>query len=236
MKNQRRIPLENIINCRDLGGYPCADGSVTKFGRVLRAGVPKMPTERDVEALKEYGVSTVIDFRGYSEDEKHASIFSNIEGFDYHHISLLDINPAETEDASLIDYYKISVDKYKNNIAEVFRTMTQAKGAVMLHCFFGKDRTGIISAFLLELSGVAMEDIIADYQVSYAYIRTFFEEEVASGSGLIWETNLEHLQSSVETITELMRYVKEKYGTVENYLKICGLDNETINRAAELLK
>ncbi|NLB37610.1 MAG: tyrosine-protein phosphatase [Clostridiales bacterium] len=236
MKNQRRIPLENIINCRDLGGYPCVDGSVTKFGRVLRAGVPKMPTERDIEALKEYGVSTVIDFRGYAEDEKHASVFSNIESFNYHHISLLDINPAETEDASLIEYYKLSVDKYMNNIAKVFKALTQANGTVMMHCFFGKDRTGIISAFLLELAGVSMEDIVADYQVSYVYIRQFFEDEEASGSGLIWETNLEHLQSSEKTISELMRYVKEKFGTVESYLKACGVDGETLKKAAHLLK
>ncbi len=160
----------------------------------------------------------------------------SVSDFNYYHLSLLNINPAETNDASLADYYKLSVDEYRENMAKVFEVLTTAKGTVLFHCFFGKDRTGIVAAILLKLAGVSMEDIIADYHVSYAYIKPFFEKEIASGSGLIWETNLEHLRSDEATIIELMSYIEDKFGSVEDYLEICGLSRETISKAAGILK
>ena len=45
------------------------------------------------------------------------------------------------------------------------------RGAVVFHCTAGKDRTGVLAAMLLLLLGVAEEDIIADYQVSFTYNR-----------------------------------------------------------------
>ena len=45
------------------------------------------------------------------------------------------------------------------------------QGAVVFHCTAGKDRTGVLAAILLLLLGVAEEDIIADYQVSFTYNR-----------------------------------------------------------------
>ena len=49
---QKRYITENIINCRDLGGYPCK-GGVTAFGRALRAGVAKIYIEiTDIEVVK----------------------------------------------------------------------------------------------------------------------------------------------------------------------------------------
>lgn len=38
MESFRHMPLENIQNCRDLGGYPIKGGGFTKYGRLLRCG------------------------------------------------------------------------------------------------------------------------------------------------------------------------------------------------------
>ena len=90
---QRRYITENIINCRDLGGY-AFDGGVTAFGRVLRAGVAKTPTQTDLEVLRKFGIRTFIDLRGNEEAEDMPSYFKNNPEFEYHHISLLEANPA----------------------------------------------------------------------------------------------------------------------------------------------
>ena len=34
MESFRHMPLENIQNCRDLGGYPIKGGGFTKYGRL----------------------------------------------------------------------------------------------------------------------------------------------------------------------------------------------------------
>ena len=36
MAHYRRLPLRKLYNCRDLGGYPTADGKVTRFGVPLK--------------------------------------------------------------------------------------------------------------------------------------------------------------------------------------------------------
>ena len=41
MESFRHMPLENIQNCRDLGGYPIKGGGFTKYGRLLRCGSPR---------------------------------------------------------------------------------------------------------------------------------------------------------------------------------------------------
>lgn len=46
-----------------------------------------------------------------------------------------------------------------------------SEGAVLYHCSVGKDRTGVTSALIYLLCGVAEADILADYQVSGDYLR-----------------------------------------------------------------
>lgn len=41
---------------------------------------------------------------------------------------------------------------------------------MLIHCFSGKDRTGMVAALLLDLAGVDGADIVADYQVSLTYL------------------------------------------------------------------
>lgn len=237
MKYQRRIVLENIINCRDLGGHPCSDGGTTKFGKVLRAGIPKPPTQNDIKLIKDYGISTIIDLRGDNESQRMPSPFKGLDGCNYHHASLLEISPAKTADETkLIDFYKRSIDKHKENFAKIFSIFSETQDNLMFHCFFGKDRTGILAAFLLRLAGVAIEDIVADYQITFAYLKPFYDKEIESNSGLIWETNMEHLQSDAQTILGLLKYVDSKYGGIKSYLRECGVSEQELVNAANLLK
>ena len=54
MESFRHMPLENIQNCRDLGGYPIKGGGFTKYGRLLRCGRPRASTPNDMEFFREY--------------------------------------------------------------------------------------------------------------------------------------------------------------------------------------
>jgi hypothetical protein len=37
MTRFRRLPLETLVNARDIGGYATMDGKVTKYGRFIRS-------------------------------------------------------------------------------------------------------------------------------------------------------------------------------------------------------
>lgn len=233
---QRRIAFENIVNCRDLGGYPCKDGSVTQFGRMLRCGIPRDPTKNDMEALAGRGIKTVIDLRGDLEAVERPSAFFGHPDFNYHQISLLEVNPAITDSSVLLsDIYKKSVEKYSANYARVFRTLAAIETPAIFHCFLGKDRTGILASMLLTLAEVYREDIIADYQISGTYLHPFYKKEIDEDTGLIWENNDDHLFSEPGNISSLLDYLDKEYGSVAGYLQAAGVASEEIERVKKLL-
>ncbi|MET1155117.1 tyrosine-protein phosphatase [Arthrobacter sp.] len=51
-------------------------------------------------------------------------------------------------------FYLDNVRIFPQLIAEVFRTLAHAEGAVVVHCSAGRDRTGMVSMMLLQLAGV----------------------------------------------------------------------------------
>ena len=228
MGSIRRLKLENIINCRDLGGYVCKDG-VTKFGRFLRCGIPDTPTSDDIVEIVKYGVKTVIDLRGDWECEHIPSVFQFLDRVDYHHVCLFEINAALSNefDGTIEKSYELSIEKYKHRYAEVLKIIADAQeGCILFHCFFGKDRTGMLSTLLLHIAGADREDIIADYQLSYTYILPYIEKERKNPDGNMWETDESNLLSKPSTIISLLNFIDHKYGSVDNYLDNIGITQE----------
>lgn len=231
MGNFRRLALENVINCRDLGGYPCKDSRTTEYGRFLRCGMPKTPTQEDIVKLMKYDVSTVIDLRGDWESENMPSVFKFLDGVDYHHVCLFEINAAISDEyaGSIEKSYEASIENYKENYKAVLELIADAKdGCVLINCYFGKDRTGILSALLLSIAGAFPEDIIADYQVSYTYIVSFIEKARAVHDESMWETNDENFLSDANNMASLLNFINKKYGSVMEYIRSIGVDDETI--------
>lgn len=233
---RRRIDFENIVNCRDLGGYLCKDGSVTGFGRLLRCGIPRDPTPKDMDTLRECGIKTVIDLRGDLEAIERPSAFLDHPEFSYHQISLLEVNPAITNKSVMLsEIYINSVQKYKENYARVFKTLADIETPAVFHCFLGKDRTGILASMLLTLTGVCREDMIADYQVSGTYLQPFYKREMEADTGLIWENNDDHLYSEPKNIAMLHDFLAEQYGGVEGFLLSAGVTEDEIRSVSRLL-
>lgn len=231
----RRYITEKLINCRDLGGYACQNGE-TAFGRVLRCGVPVDPSEADIEFLKKYGIKAVIDLRGDGECEERPSFFINSD-FDYYQISLLEANPAFSKSVtSMPEMYKYCLKEYGINFARVFRLIASIDEPFMIQCFFGKDRTGLVSAVLLGLAGVSREDIIADYEVSHTYMKPFYEEQLRLNTGLIWERNPVMFASEASNMEQILDYFESEFGGINNYLSYIGLNETEIKKLSEKLK
>lgn len=227
MTYQKRLPLEKIINCRDLGGIPCPDG-VTAFGRFLRCAIPETPDENDIVELLKYGVNTVIDLRDDAAVQHNPSVFNFLDGVDYHHICLLDFNPAAVEafGTDLEKSYEYSIEHHKADYKKALEAIANAKdGCVMYHCYFGKDRTGLLSVILLHIAGASIEDIIADYQVSYTYILPFIQRTFTDGSP--WSSGEEFFKSEADTIAQLIAFINSKYSSIDGYLENIGINSET---------
>lgn len=119
----------------------------------------------------------------------------------------------------MINIFKELLSDY-GNIAKIMRLIIRTDGAVLFHCTAGKDRTGVIIALLLSLAGVSKEDIVADYSMSYSYIRPIIRDIKKATSGLPEWYGV--------TYPEIMEDVLEYIGNSFDYLLNCGLTEEEI--------
>ncbi len=234
---QRRYLTDNIVNCRDLGGYPTAHGGATAFGRALRCGIFKDPTEKDMKILKDFGIKTVIDLRGNSEALDMPDVFDSLPEFDYHHISLLETNPIFSKKCTdMCGMYILSLTEYKENYAAALRIISSLTEPFLFHCFAGKDRTGLLAAMLLSAAGVCREDIVADYQVSFTYFKPYYERELREDTGIIWEKNPAKFYSDPAVMERILDYFDSEFGGVKGYFKFIGLTEVEIIKISNVLK
>ena len=67
----RRLAWEGLLNARDLGGYPTADGGETRWGAVVRSDNLTPLTEDGRAALLAYGIRSIVDLRRPEEAERY---------------------------------------------------------------------------------------------------------------------------------------------------------------------
>lgn len=229
----RRHKFTNILNCRDIGGYPTSSGS-TKFGRFLRCGIVSTPEEEEIEKLRTLGVRTIIDLRGTYEATDMPLRLERLEGADVYNLPLFELNVATNEGMGLdlAQIYELIIENYKENIAKILNVIADAKeGVILYNCFFGKDRTGILTMLLLSIAGVSKEDIIADYQQTYTYIKPYIETH----GDLLWDSSSEKHYSLPETMENVINRIEEKYGSVTAYIRHAGVSDKTIAKIKEKL-
>lgn len=223
MEAQKRYILENIENCRDLGGYPSKYGC-TKFGRFIRGGTVDRPTENDINTLKELNVTTVIDLRGDFEFNNQPNDMERLTD-NANHVSLYELNVAEAKGMkiTITEVYEYIIDNYKENVCKALKAVADApEGAVFYHCFLGKDRTGVLSMLLLTIAGVSEDDIVADYQLTYTYLENY----MFTHADTLWDTDPEMHYSLPQTMRSLLAYIKDKYASVEDYIRRIGITDE----------
>ena len=149
------------------------------------------------------------------------------------HISLFDEDPlvfmkveSVAEDApdaatATREVYLIFLESFKHNVAAAIRAVAQApEGGVVVHCMGGKDRTGLITAFLLHIAGVDTEQIAADYALSEERLKPRHEEWFASAETEAERERLRRIaQTPAESIVGVFEELERRYGSVEGYLR-----------------
>jgi protein tyrosine/serine phosphatase len=168
--------FENILNFRDYGGYPAARGRLVT-GRLFRSGHHNQATATDLDLFTGHDVSTIIDLRGDAERvlhpcRRHATFAGAVvfePGETAEHVGpSIDPHDKAALDGRMAAIYRIM--PFMPALAGTYRLYIQAlaeqPGGSMVHCFAGKDRTGIAVALVHHLTGVHRDDMIADYLLS----------------------------------------------------------------------
>ncbi|EAQ02073.1 protein tyrosine/serine phosphatase-like protein [Pseudooceanicola batsensis HTCC2597] len=230
MTQTRVIPLNGTFNLRDLGGYPGANGETT-WRRLLRADSLHRLTQAEMGELRHLGCSTVIDLRGPDEVSAQPNPFGSVDGpIAYHNISLFSgLDPTRTDlmeaDDVLFALYCAALDDCGPSFAEVLRLIAEAPGLVVFHCTAGKDRTGMIAAFLLLLAGTPRDRIVADYALTAAHAPAMFAALQAelTDAGRDFDLASPLLLSNAATMDAFLEHLDAVHGGAETYLMASGL-------------
>jgi protein-tyrosine phosphatase len=232
----RDLVWEGCLNVRDLGGLPTADGGETRRGAVVRADSVRLLSDDGWRALVDHGVRTVIDLRGDHEREEDPAAELPVEVV---HVPFMEASDEELEAAtaaaaddatSTRDAYLIFLERFRDNVAASLRAVAHApEGGIVIHCVGGKDRTGLLTAFLLHLAGVDEQTIALDYALSEERLRTRHEAWFEAAES---DEELQRLRRIAQTPRESMLGVfaelTQRYGGVEAYLLEAGVSDEEL--------
>ena len=136
------------------------------------------------------------------------------------------------------DVYLIFLEHFRVNVAAAIRAVANApEGGVVVHCHGGKDRTGLVSAFLLRLAGVPIAEIAADYALSEERLRTRHEAWFAGAADERELARLHRIAATPEpSMIEVLEELEQRYGSIAGYLKAGGATEEELERARNRLR
>ena len=244
---ERSLAWDGCFNVRDLGGLETAAGGRTRHGAVVRAdNIPNL-TASGWQAALDHGVRRAVDLRFESEragepppppemDVVGISLFGTrdpvIEGRIAERLM-------ETDDpgAAHAGFYIRTLERRPETVAAAVAAVAAAEpgDGVVIHCFAGKDRTGIVSALVLAVAGVRDDAIARDYAESAANMRHLFDGWIAAAAdGPDRELRRRLAAAELSTMQLVLEWLHAA-GGAEAYLGEAGVSGAELERIRERL-
>ncbi|MEV6287764.1 tyrosine-protein phosphatase [Kribbella sp. NPDC051770] len=233
--SDRRLDWPGCQNVRDLGGLPTADGGEIRRNALIRADSLQHLTAAAVQTIKQAGVSRIIDLRSHSEVSGFPTPFtSDPLGM---HLPLQDPADPPSTATTIVDACTEMLDLHPDLFAAVFRAMLEAPdGAVVVHCYGGKDRTGVVVALALAAAGVPEDEIVADYFLTRANLADLMAEQLAAEPDeSLHAEMLEFRETRAESMTAILRHLDTAYGGPVAYLRQTGLTDAELKALKQRL-
>ena len=175
----RFILIEGGRNFRDVGGYLTADGHTVRPGLLYRSGsVGSLALAGQVK-LSSLGVTSIVDLR---TREERAADMSNWPAMAVPRYWARDYSMSLGElGKQLADPRQLTAEGLTSMMAQSYRglpleqapgyrvlfaRLLEGRGATLVNCTAGKDRTGVGTALVLTALGVPYETVRADFVLS----------------------------------------------------------------------
>jgi len=243
---------QGIHNLRDYGGYAVPGGGRVKTGVLLRSGQHMEASEADLALLDALDIRTVIDLRGTSERagfpcRRHPNFAAQVIAYDGETSNSppheggggrVVMTPQKARERMLAVYTRMPVNPAMIWIFNrYFKALDVNEGSSLVHCFAGKDRTGIAASLLLHVLGVHHDDILAEFLLTNeAPTRAVLERQslprMEAHYGAIEPEALHNLMGVLpEYLDTYIAKVREDHGSLDIYLAtILGVDEDRKER------
>lgn len=245
----KKIPVKGLRNTRDVGQLSDLTNANIKKKTIIRSGrLDKMSEKNRNLFFKENDIRLVIDLRTDVEVEESKKIIFPDE-VKYVHIPILNkaffgitheksiakglikdcTNRVEQvkSDMYLVEMYKNIVFNKESQkmIQEVLNLILDVKeGAVLYHCTNGKDRTGLITMFILYILGVDENIILDDYEATQYFNRSYIKSRTFLLKIFIFVKRdfrkllMHMLKANRDYLKKTIDAIVEEYDSMENYV------------------
>lgn len=257
------IDVEGVENARQLGGYVACDGRKVKDGLLLRTGGISNISDETAQKLSasfnvKYVVDLRMDFERNRTPDKEIAGAQNI-GISVYNTDMTDpdvvelmkkIQAAAGDDVqqgilcSQAGTYKTQYSKIlqseqgQKGFTQFFEILLENKGegAILWHCTYGKDRTGVAGALILYALGVDEDTIMQDFlltnEANADKIKSIEAELIARGcEQSVVKDALSMGGVDGDYFKAAFDEVKQEYGSVIAYIKgKLGVTDENIEQ------
>ncbi|ODT01694.1 MAG: protein tyrosine phosphatase [Erythrobacter sp. SCN 62-14] len=172
------LPTEGIHNLRDYGGYAVPGGARIRTGVLWRSGQHMEASERDLSVLASLDIRTIIDLRGASERasfpcRRHPDFNAHVIAYDGETTNSppheggggrVTMTPTKARERMIAVYTRMPNNPAMLDMfSRYFAALETREGASLVHCFAGKDRTGVAASLLLHALGCTRDDVVAEF-------------------------------------------------------------------------
>jgi protein tyrosine/serine phosphatase len=215
-------------NVRDVGGLPTADGGRIRDGALIRADSLQFLSPEGVEVVRRAGVSRILDLRSKGELTGFPTPFTeDLLGL---HMPLADPADPDAGATTIVGACIAMLDLHPELFAAAVLAIAEAPdGAVVVHCYGGKDRTGMVVALALSVAGVPEEEIVADYFLTQERLAPYLAEQLAAEpDASLHPEMIEFRDTRAESLVAILDHLDKAYGGPEAYLRRGGLTTEQL--------
>jgi protein-tyrosine phosphatase len=198
------------------------------------------------EAMRAYGVTTVIDLRSNSERSgtfdarfpRPVVKMVKADGVTYLHRQLVDDDSLKKlgEAPNMFERYLVMLNTRQSAFRDIFTSIAQAEDGLVFHCFAGKDRTGLIAAMVLALAGVPPDEIAADFGETDRQLASAYEKWISEAPLDKRDEMRDELRCPPERILGVLDYLETKWGGTASYLEATGVAPVAIDRLSKKLE
>jgi len=228
---ERTIPMQDVFNFRDLGGYFNKDNKQIQWGKIYRSGSLAMADKPDIGVLTRLGIETIIDFRTERESYLFPNKFKAPHVYNLplrgnrHDIFFGEILSQKMKREDILAYdqdvFSFVLENNADYFIKMFDVLLEEKNyPIVIYCSLGKDRTAIASALILAALDIEFDVILDDYLLSNDLIN--YRSLVRNADMYpyeVQETITALFRAHRETIKYSFDLLKANYGSIDNYFE-----------------
>lgn len=232
------LDIPGCLNFRDAGGWQRADGARMRLGRLYRSDDPIRTTAEGRRRVLDLGLACVIDVRQNAQFHRGPGFLPADRTFHRPLVDKvidLDNPPPLSEPAHIADMYDDMIARSTAQLGEVLDLLAEhlEQGPALVHCVYGKDRTGIVLALVEAALGMPREAIVADYFRSHEPTHrryAWMKAEPLPDDPPIGRAPAYLFNAPAETMEIFLDRVMQQHGSLDAWVRSFPIAPDTVDR------